>query len=417
MSDTHSHSTYTTSTASNTSDVCERRPKYELAQIIKLYWHKYCDRHKVHSEQQKVINAILNCRTEKLGGHIERCTNNDCDYTTNAYNSCRNRNCPKCQYSKQLQWVHDRLKELLPIPYFHHVFTLPHILNPLTMCNKEVIYGLFFNACTYILNAFAKDPKFLGAKIGFIGIMHTWGQPLGYHVHIHFIISGGGLAFDGSKFKRLPYKENFLFPSKAMSKTLRGKFVKLLKKAYEDGKLVFPGELKDIEKPQAFQRFCNEVGRQEWYNYTKKPFSGAERVVQYISRYTHRVAISNHRLLDIANDKVTFSYKDYKDKDEKGIPKTKEMTLSSEHFIQRFLWHILPSGFKKIRHCGFLSSGSRKTNIALARSLLDINEKTVLSITTIKKWLEKYSDFLERKCPKCGIGTLVYEMVPVFDSS
>ena len=395
-----------------------QKPRYDVADIFNRYWLQYTLYHKVHTFQQKVISAIQNCRTAILVGHIEFCSNNDCDYESNAYNSCRNRHCSKCQYSKQIEWVHNRLKELLPIPYFHQVFTLPHILNPLCLYNKEIIYDLFFKSCSYTLNAFAKDPKFLGAKIGFIGILHTWGQKLEYHIHIHFIVSGGGLLFDKSRFIRLPYQNKFLFPSNAMSCTLRGKFVNLLKKAYQEGKLIFPDELACLKNPDDFQRFCNEVGRQAWYNYTKKPFSGPDKVVQYISRYTHRVAITNHRLLDIDNDTVTFSYQDYKDRDKNDIPKTKEMTLTSDHFIQRFLWHVLPSGFKKIRYFGFLSSGLRKESLELARSLLDyMNETSIQAMQGIKDWLDQFGDFIERKCPKCGIGTLIYRVVPVYDTS
>ena len=305
------------------------------------------------------------------------------------------------------------MSELLPIPYFHHVFTLPHILNTLALYNKAIIYDLFFKACGYTLNSFSKDPKYLNAKIGIIGILHTWGQTLWYHVHIHFIITGGGLAFDGSQFKRLPYQEQFLFPSRALSMTIRAKFVELLKQAYQAGKLFFPAALADIKDAEGFRRFCNEVGRQAWYNYTKPPFSGAATVVKYIGRYTHRVAISNHRLLDIADDQVKFSYKDYKDDS-----KVKSMSLSSDNFIRRFLWHILPSGFKRIRYYGFLAGGSRKQQLALARSLLSaLNEASIECLSGVKEWLERFGTFLDRRCPKCKSGKLVYQLIPVWDSS
>jgi hypothetical protein len=395
-----------------------KRPKYELADIFSRYWSKYKETHKTSPEQNKVVTAIQRCRTSKLGGHIEVCTNKECDYTTHAYNSCRNRNCPKCQGPKQLEWVRQRLLELLPIPYFHHVFTLPHILNPLALCNKEIIYDLFFKSCSYTLKAFSRDPKFLNAQLGFIGIIHTWGQQLPYHIHIHFIITGGGIAYDNSRFIRLPYQEKFMFPSEAMSRMIRGRFEKLLQKAYDEGKLRFPGELAEIKSPDAFKRFRKKVGQQAWYNYTKEPFAGPEQVVKYISRYTHRVAISNHRLLGIDKGQVTFRYKDYQDKDKHGIPKTKELTLSAESFIQRFLWHIVPSGFKKIRHYGFLSPGCRKEKLPFARSLLEVlSEHTILCIKGVKEWLDQFGPFLDRICPKCKTGTLVYELVPIFDSS
>lgn len=393
------------------------RPKYEVADIFNRYWADYCVRHKVHNEQSKVVKAMMYCRTSKLGGHIEFCNNGDCDYELKAFNSCRNRNCNKCQYSKQLEWVHNRLKELLPVPYFHQVFTLPHMLNHICLYNKGIVYDLFFKACAYTLNAFARDPKFLGAKIGFIGILHSWGQKLCYHVHIHFIVVGGGLAFDKSVFYRLPYQNKFLFPSKAMSCTLRGEFVKLLKRAYQEGRLIFPDKLSCLKDQDVFQRYCNRLGRQAWYNYTKEPFSGPENVIKYISRYTHRVAISNHRLIDIKDNRITFRYKDYRDRDKNDIPRIKESTLTADHFIQRFLWHLVPSGFKKIRHFGFLSSGSRKEGIELARLLLNYtNEKSIQVFEGIKDWLGQFGDFIERKCPKCGIGSLVYQLLPAYPS-
>jgi hypothetical protein len=385
-----------------------KRPKFEIADIFNRYWEKFLATHKVSKWQRYVVWAIRVCRTSELGGHIERCTNEFCDYVKNAYNSCRNRNCPKCQFSRQIKWVYDRLKELLPVPYYHVVFTLPHSVNDLTLCNKDVIYDLFFKAAAYTLNAFSQDPRYLGAQLGFFGILHTWGSTLTYHVHIHFIVTGGGLAYDGSGFKMLPYREEFIFPVKAMSRTMRGRFVKLLKQAYRENRLNFPGDLQSIARPADFYDFCSRVGNEEWVIYSKKPFAGPEKVVEYIGRYTHRVAISNHRIINIENDRITFRYKDYQDDE-----KIKEMTVSAEHFIQRFLWHIVPEGFRKIRYYGFLSPGNREEKIDLIKKLLDeLIEKSSSILDSIASWLDRYDEVLNRRCPVCKIGIIEYLFAP-----
>jgi hypothetical protein len=384
------------------------KPKFELADIFNRYWQEYHVKHNTSKLQRSVVWAIRNCRTSVLGGHIERCTNDVCSYIKNAYNSCRNRNCPKCQFSRQIKWVHDRLKELLPVPYYHVVFTLPHSLNDLALCNKEVIYDLFFKSAAFTLNAFSQDPKYLGAQLGFFGILHTWGSTLTYHIHIHFIVTGGGLAFDGSGFKRLPYKEEFIFPVKAMSRTMRGKFIKLFKAAFRENRLKFPGDLKSIEQPANFYDFCSKVGSEDWVVYSKKPFAGPEKVVDYIGRYTHRVAISNHRLVAIDNGSITFKYKDYQDEE-----KIKEMTLTADHFIQRFLWHIVPEGFRKIRYYGFLSPGNRQEKVDLIQKLLDVVvEKSSWASKSISEWIDRYDAVLNHRCPMCKTGIIEYLFAP-----
>ncbi len=372
------------------------KPRYELADIFKLYLGDYLKTHKLSDVQYKVVNAIMNCRTGKLGYHKLEC--DFCEYERIEYNSCRNRHCPKCQGSKIIEWVEKRLKELLPIPYYHSVFTMPHSLNLLVLYNKEIIYDIFMKSSALTLKEFALDSKYLGAKIGFFGILHTWGQSLSQHVHVHFIVPGGGMSNDETKWINLPYRKKFLFPVKAMSRRMRKTFSEMLQKAYDEGKLVFPDELSHIKDPVNFKQFLNKVAWEKWINYVKKPFSTPEHVVKYISRYTHRVAISNHRIVDIADGKVSFRYKKYKDNE--VTPKI--MTLKAEEFIRRFLLHVLPKNFKKIRHFGIFSNGLRTKNIALARDLLNV-------ITDKLEKIESgFNGLLEKLliCPRCQLGTL-----------
>lgn len=383
------------------TEIIQESTQFEMADILRQYWSRFAKTHKVTYHHFKVIYLIINCRTKILGGHIEKCSNHVCDYVKNAFNSCRDRHCPKCSISKKIKWVSDRIKELLPIPYYHFTSTLPPILHRLCLLNQAVIYDLFFKSTSYALNAFSKDPKFLGAQLGFVGILHTWGKSLCLHPHIHYIITGGGLSWDKSEWIPLPYQKKFLFPAKAVSMTIRGKFVKLLKKAYAQGDLVFPGKLQAISLPSSFYAFCNQVGNQAWYCHSKRPFSGPEKVLEYIGRYTHRVAISNSRLIGIKDGRVIFKLKDYKDE---GIIKVSSLPV--ETFIRRFTWHILPRGFRKIRHFGFLNTGFRKEKIRLIRRLLEETAGTVED--KIRVWLDRMEPYLNPICPKCHTGTLVY---------
>ena len=377
------------------------RNHLEMADILNTYWDDFVKTHKVSRHHHKVVGAIRNCRTSRMGTHLEKCSNCNCDYETMAYNSCRDRHCPKCSTSKRLKWVSERIKELLPIPYFHTTCTMPPILRPLCLFNQKIIYDLFFKSTSYALNAFSKDKKFLGAQLGFVGILHTWGKSLWYHPHIHYIVTGGGLS--GDKWINLPYKYEFLFPSEALSRTIRARFVELLKNAYAEGKLQFPGELSKIGSPLSFKRFCNELGNQAWYCHVKKPFTSPEKVLEYMGRYTHRVAISNSRLISMNNDRVTFRAKDYK---EEG--KEKVVTLSADTFIQRFLWHVLPSGFRKIRHFGFLNTGFRSEKIQIIRNHF---KSLAASIEEqIESWFDRMGTFINHLCPKCHEGRLIFYM-------
>jgi len=389
----------------------ERQPEsssssaYEVADIFSKYWPSFRQKHSVNSRLNKIVNSLIQCRTSQLGYHKTECDNPDCDYLEISHNSCRDRHCPKCQGSKQIKWVNARLQELLPVPYYHTVFTMPHSLNNLSLFNQSLIYDIFFRSSSSTLNEFSQDIKYLGGALGFTGLLHTWGQRLPYHVHIHYIVSGCGLQNDGHSVKRLPYQEKFLFPVEAMSMTMRSKFVKLLKAAYYNGELNLPGDLSRYSDTATFESFCREIGNEAWVCYVKPPFSGAEQVLEYIGRYSHRVAICNSRIQSIDNNEVTFSYRDYKDD-----YKIKSLTLPAFTFIQRFLYHILPYGFKKIRHFGYLSGCNRNKHLKTLRDyFLRLEEKAIEVSEGIQSWLDRFSSVLQHLCPKCKQGHLQFE--------
>ena len=374
--------------------------QWSLAALFDNYLAGYLVNHALSYYQERVISAIRSCRTSALGGHVYRCT--DCGYRRHEYDSCRNRHCPRCQVYQKVKWVAARLKELLPIPYFHAVFTLPHSLNELALYNKELIYDIFFKATSQALNAFAQDPRFLGAKLGFIGILHTWGQALNQHIHLHYIVTGGGLSNDGKRWVNLPYRKKFLFPAMAVSKRVRRDFAKLLWKAYREDKLVFPDELAYLAEPSCFDRFLKEVAWQNWLCYMKEPFGNPEVIVKYIGRYTHRVAISDSRLNSISDGKINFDYKKY----QSGKVYPSKMTLDYDEFIRRFLLHVIPSGFKRIRHYGFLASGQRTKALAAARNLLQAAaHKLADAQSAFEEWFTG-SDDKGMNCPKCKTGIL-----------
>lgn len=385
------------------SDLSSDKPQYEIADILEYYLDEYLEQYGINNDQRKAINAILNCRTSALGFHKSKC--DECGYEHIEYNSCRNRHCPKCQGSQRLKWVDARLKEVLPIAYYHVVFTMPHLLNALALYNKEIIYDLFMKAIGQVLNEFALDAKYLGAKIGFVGLLHTWGQLLAQHVHMHCIVPAGGISVNEDRWINLPYRKKFLFPSKAMSRRVRNIFSQMLQEKYDNGELIFPDNLSHLKNPEEFKRYLNKVAWDTWYNYVKKPFSTPENVVKYIGRYSHRVAISNHRILDISDGNVTFSYKKYKN----GTAACEVTTVTAVEFIRRFLLHILPKGFKKIRYFGTLSSGIKTKYIELARDLLGVCKEQLEQVVSC------YDDLLAKlnKCPVCGTGTM--QLVFMFD--
>jgi hypothetical protein len=338
------------------------RPRLEVADILRTHGSAYCARHPVSSEQAAVIRHLTACRTAALGGHIDIC--DACGFLRVSYNSCRDRHCPKCQAAKQTEWLAGRLEQLLPVEYFHVVFTLPQQIKPLTLKNRRLLYDLLFRAASQTLLELAADAKRLSAQIGVTAVLHTWGQNLLFHPHLHCVVTGGGLAHDGTRW--IPARQGFLLPVKVLAKLFRGKFLAGLKEAYRSRKLQLTGSVSSLLHPHAFQSLLARLYRQNWVVYAKRPFGGAEQVYRYLGRYTHRVAISNARLIAMNADGVCFRYKDYR-----VAGRWKEMTLSADEFIRRFLLHVLPKRFVRIRHYGLFASRNVATRLAQCRALLD----------------------------------------------
>ena len=359
--------------------------------------------------QKKAFAAIRNCRTAALGGHVDRC--DQCGHAAISYNSCRNRHCPKCQASTRAQWLTDRQTELLPVEYFHIVFTLPEQIGALALQNAVVIYNILFRAASEALLTIAADPKHLGAAIGFLAVLHTWGQTLTLHPHIHCVVPGGGISPDGTRWiacrKTLARREPFFAPVHVLSCLFRKKFLIYLAQSFYQGKLQFHGELAGLAQRPAFEQLCQRAERSNWVVYAKAPFGGPEQVLKYLARYTHRVAISNRRLLSLENGRVTFEWKDYRDGH-----KTKTMTLEAVEFIRRFLLHILPTGFVRIRQFGFLANRARKKKLALCRALLAPRADSGLAAGSATASANVENE--ERNlCPECKTGHMVrMEIIP-----
>ena len=345
------------------------RPALEVADIFREHGPAWRDVQRSHLSlaQLKVMSAITQCRTAALGGHVLRCEG--CGTDQVAYNSCRNRHCPKCQSTAAKRWLQARQDDLLPVEYYHVVFTLPAAIADLAYQNKAVIYGLLFDMAAEVLQTIATDPKHLGARIGATLVLHTWGSALTHHPHVHGIVPGGGLSSDGKAW--VACRRGFFLPVRVLSRLFRRRFLEELLQAHQGGKLKFFGEHTSLADVQAFKKWLAPSHKCEWVVYAKRPFAGPEAVLAYLSRYTHRVAISNSRLIAMDGRGVTFRWKDYRVKDgAKGQKRYKAMTLSPEEFMRRFLLHVLPGGFHRIRHYGLLTNGSRKANLALARELL-----------------------------------------------
>jgi hypothetical protein len=343
------------------------RPALEVADIFRDFgpaWRQANAGH-VSLGQLKVMSAIERCRTAALGGHVARCE--DCAYTTIAYNSCRNRHCPKCQGAAAKRWLAERQAELLPVPYFHVVFTLPTAIAELAYQNKAVVYDLLFKAASETVLTIAADPKHLGARIGITAVLHTWGSTMIHHPHVHMIVPGGGIALDGSRW--VSCRPSFFLPVPVFSKLFRGLMLAKLLAAHKAGQLQFFNQYAHLAERKAFARYLAPLRRRKWYVYSKRPFGGPEAVLAYLSRYTHRVAISNRRLIAFGQNGVTFSYKDYR---ADGRARYKVMTLATNEFIRRFLVHVLPKGFHRIRHYGLLAKSSCVENLARARELLAV---------------------------------------------
>ena len=378
----------------------KNKQQVELADIFRLYADEYRRSHALSYEQLKVMHHIEICRTAKLGGHVEQC--DQCAFEQIAYNSCRDRHCPKCQTLTKEQWLNDRKAELLPCSYFHLVFTLPHELNPIILSNKRTTLNILFAAVNQTLQAFAKDPQWrLEGRLGFISVLHTWSQKLIDHFHLHCLIPAGALSV--KKDKWIPAKDNFLFKITSLAKEFRKRYLKLLLNAYLKGELIFTQKTAALNSSHAFQQLINAVSKKRWIAYAKRPFAGPQQVLEYLGRYTHRVAISNNRIICIDNGRVTFTYKDRQKNDE-----IKKITLDADEFIRRFLLHVLPKGLIKIRYFGFLSHTNKKQDIALIRKLIDPDA------TLPEKIKESISDMMLRLtgidiscCPQCKKGKMI----------
>jgi Putative transposase/Transposase zinc-binding domain len=343
------------------------RPALEVASIFRDHGAAWRRAHAGHVSlgQLKVMAAIESCRTAALGGHVARCE--ACAYTQIAYNSCRNRHCPKCQAAAAKDWLAERAAELLPVPYYHVVFTLPAPIADIAYQNKAVIYDLLFKAAAETLLTIAADPKHLGARIGFTAVLHTWGSALTHHPHVHIIVPGGGISPDGQRW--IACRPGFFLPVRVLSRRFRRLFLERLAAAHDDGRLQFFGDHTDLSEHDAFTAYLAPLRKTEWVIYSKRPFGGPDAVLAYLSRYTHRVAIANSRLIALDDGGVTFRWKDYR---AKGHDRMKLMTLAVDEFIRRFLLHVLPDGFHRIRHYGLFANGGRAENIARARQLLKV---------------------------------------------
>ena len=377
----------------------------EVADVFRAHGPAYRQAHEMPLRHLRAMRAIEVCRTAVLGGHVDEC--NHCGSVKISYNSCRNRHCPKCQCLDKERWLDGRKEDLLPIGYFHPVFTLPEALRPLALRNQAEVYSLLFRAAPETLKELSQDPKHVGAEVGFIAVLHTWTQTLMDHPHLHCIVTGGGLSPDGKRW--ISCKGDFFLPVKALSRLFRGKFLAYLKEAYEKGKLVFPGKIAPLKEKAAFDRLLKDLYAREWVVYCKPPFGSAEMVMDYLGRYTHRVAISNDRLVRLQNGRVTFRYRDRNDHDT-----VKLMTLDASEFIRRFLLHVLPDGFVKIRHYGILSNRNRKCKLAVCKRVLGVK----CPDGNTEKYREPWQDLLTRItgtdpriCPYCGKGKMVLKKV------
>ncbi len=337
------------------------RPRFEVADVIRRHGADYRRAHAPSPLEAQVLTHITRCRTVALGGHRDQC--DGCGYVRVSYNSCRDRHCPKCQASRRAEWIAQRLARLLPVPYFHVVFTLPAELNAIALANKKLLYDLLFAAASQTLLQLARDPRRLGAQIGVTAVLHTWGQNLLLHPHLHCVVTGGGLATDGTRW--VAGRERYFLPVRVLGRLFRGKFLHGLQVAYAEQRLHLSGRAAKLSAPATWATFRDALYRKEWVVYAKPPFGGPEQVFRYLGRYTHRVAISNHRLLDVAGDRVTFRWRDYADDG-----RNKVLSLAGCEFLRRFLLHVLPKGFVRIRHFGLCASPNVRTRLARAQQLL-----------------------------------------------
>jgi Putative transposase/Transposase zinc-binding domain len=384
------------------------RPRLELAEVIRSCGDAFLNQYgeTLAPEQRRTLRDIAACRTSALGGHMEECDR--CGHRRIAYNSCRNRHCPKCQATAAARWVEAQAADLLPVEYFHVVFTLPAALSPLALQNPRVVYGFLFRAAAETLMQIAADAKHLGAAIGFLAVLHTWGQTLQHHPHVHCVVPGGGLSPDGTAWVASP--KGFFLPVRVLGRVFRGKFLALLDAAFDRGRLAFHGRLRELAGAGRFHQLLRAVAQTEWVVYAKPPFGGPEQVLKYLARYTHRVAISNRRLVALKDGRVRFRYKDYA----RG-GRRRTMTLEASEFLRRFLQHVLPSGFVRIRHYGFLANRCRWEKVALCRELLGVPAMPAIGppcrpTALIPGIAPVRCVFV---CPACGEGRMVViEVIP-----
>jgi len=379
------------------------RPSLEVADIFRSHgpaWRRANAGH-VSLGQLKVMSAIESCRTAALGGHVARCET--CAHAHIAYNSCRNRHCPKCQAAAAKEWLADREAELLPVPYYHVVFTLPAAIGDIAYQNKAVIYAILFKAAAETLITIAADPKHLGARIGLTAVLHSWGSALTHHPHVHVIVPGGGISPDGQRW--ISCRPGFFLPVRVLSRLFRRLFLEQLVAAHDAGRLRFFGNHAHLAERNAFTTYLAPPRKAEWVVYAKRPFAGPEAVLAYLSRYTHRVAIANSRLIALDAAGVTFRWKDYR---AKGRERAKVMTLAIDEFIRRFLIHVLPDGFHRIRHYGLFANGGRAEHIARARHLLNV-PTTSSKPTDANSIGDSEPQTLARPCPCCGGRMIIIE--------
>lgn len=384
------------------------RHRLEVADVFRSYRSEFMQQWggSLSIDQRRAFDAIVNCRTKALGGHLEQC--NACGHERNAYNSCRNRSCPKCQALARANWMESRAAELLPIPYFHIVLTVPNEIGSIALQNQRVVYDILFQAGVRTLQELAADPKHMGAEIGVLSILHSWGQRMGYHVHLHCVVTGGGISPDATQWipcKRTKDGVPYFVHERVISRKFRGKFIHFLKKANQAGKLEFHGNMESLSRSAAFEHHLHRAVKHDWVVSVKPPFGGPKQVLCYLARYTNRVAISNDRLITVRDGRVFFSWKDYANDGER-----KTTSFKTCEFIRRFLLHVLPSGFRKIRHSGFMANRNRDAKLKLARELLGVRDER--DATDDVEQPERSSDDeqsepRESRCPVCRKGTMV----------
>ena len=387
------------------------RPRFEVADVVRVHGEEYIRRFRTTAAERRVLAHIAACRTSALGGHVDRC--DVCREERVSYNSCRDRHCPKCQGTARARWIERRLQQILPVPHFHVVFTLPAELNPLMLRNKRLLFGILFSAASSTLTTIAADERRLGAQLGFSVVLHSWGQRLLFHPHVHCVVTGGGLSKDGTRW--VAAGERYLLPVQVLAKLFRGRFLAALHRAWSAGELRFGGSTAALAVPQAWAALKDRLYRQKWVVYAKRPFGGSHQVFRYLGRYTHRVAISNHRLVDFRDGQVSFTWKDYV-----AGGRQQTMTLDALQFLRRFLLHVLPRGFVRIRHYGLHATSNVQGRLERARELIDPGSRARTSdanATPAKSWMDWLREWTGedvRKCSHCPAGRMTrVRLVPL----